>query len=76
MRTFRDRNGRRWQVAVGRESYGVRVLLFTPLGASGVRKLPLESRNSLDAGVELAALSVATLRDRLERSVPWDGSGD
>ena len=74
MRIFSDRQGRRWQVAVGKQSYGVRLLLFTPMRGRGVHQALLDSRNSLDANAELAALSDAQLRDQLARSVPWDGS--
>lgn len=72
MRTITDNGGTRWDVTVGRESYGIQVLLFSPQSSGGVRKAALEAGTRLAAERELAALSEPDLLDRLDRSQPWE----
>ncbi len=76
MRDITDDAGTRWTVTVGRESYGMQVLLFFPAGGVGVRKTPMMSDTRLDAARELADLGDDELREALERSTRWeDDSG-
>ena len=74
MRAFRDQNGRRWEVVVGHESYGIQVLLFLPEGGGEVRKTVMVSGTRLEAYRELDALTEAELRERLIRSQSWDSA--
>lgn len=72
MRTVTDNNGVNWTATVGRESYGMQVILFFPDDGSGVRKALMASDTRLDAHRELADLDEATLRERLAMSQPWE----
>ena len=72
MRTFDDETGRTWQAAVLEASYGVQVLLFSPLEGSEMQIVYLESQNALDAGQELEALTDDDLRSRLADSEDWE----
>ncbi|MCK8515500.1 hypothetical protein M0534_04015 [Methylonatrum kenyense] len=72
MRVFVDEQGRSWTASVGRESYGMLVVLLVPDGGSEVRKAMLAAETRLDAQQELQALSEGDLRDRLQVSVPWE----
>lgn len=75
MRDIADNEGRRWTAAVGRESYGMQVVLFVPVGGGGagdVRKAMLASDTRLDAQREFDALADDDLIDMLARSVPWE----
>jgi len=74
IRTIADDGGRSWDVTVGRESYGMQVLLFFPKDGGGVRKAMMAASTRLDADQELAGLDDAALRERLEQSVPWESS--
>jgi hypothetical protein len=69
MRRFLARDGSEWEAAVGRESWGTFVLLFT--GPTGPRKSLLASETQLEAQRELEEYSEDTLRERLARSEPW-----
>ncbi|MCP1673123.1 hypothetical protein J2T57_000215 [Natronocella acetinitrilica] len=73
MRAIIDADGREWSVTLGRESYGMQVLLFVAAGA-GVRKALLASDTRIDAQAELDQLTDAGLRERLAASVPWEDS--
>lgn len=72
MRTITDEQGRDWDVAVGRESYGMQVFLFIPKDGSGVRKALMTSDTRLDGERELDTLDQAALLERLGVSVPWE----
>lgn len=72
MRAFHDQQGRRWEAVVGRESYGIQVLLFLPAGGGEVRKAVMASSTRLEAHRELDALSDIELCERLARSQSWD----
>jgi|HigsolmetaAR203D_1030402.scaffolds.fasta_scaffold78596_1 hypothetical protein len=72
IRTIADDSGRQWDITVGRESYGMQMLLFFPKDGGGVRKAMMTSITRLDADRELAELDEATLRERLAQSVPWE----
>jgi hypothetical protein len=71
VRDFLDDMGRRWQVTVGKESWGTLVLLFTPAAGGDVRTSILAAETTLAANAELDALTDAELRDRLRDSRPW-----
>jgi hypothetical protein len=71
VRSFTDEAGRRWEVVLGKESWGTLVLLFTPTAGGDARTSVLSSETSFDANAELDALTDAQLRDRLRDSHPW-----
>lgn len=71
MRTIIDSAGRRWDVVLGKESYGTLVMLFSPRGGGEVRKSVLAAESTLEAEREMAALSDDDLREQLERASSW-----
>ncbi|MEO8560573.1 MAG: hypothetical protein ABI601_00765 [bacterium] len=71
MRPFDDDEGRHWQVALGKESWGTLVLLFTPAGAGESRTSVLSAETMLAANAELDAMTDDDLRARLRDSRPW-----
>jgi hypothetical protein len=74
MRRFRDRQGRAWDVVLGRASWGVHCALFVPVGTTDqpVRQAPLAAV-AFDAGMqELDALDDAGLQELLDRSTIKD----
>jgi hypothetical protein len=72
MRQITDAQGQEWDVTLGRESYGMQVLLFLRRGGGEVRKAMLAADTRVDAQAELEGLNDEDLRDRLGVSVPWD----
>ena len=71
MREFTDESGRRWQVTLGKESWGTLVLVFSPVGAGDSRTSILTAETSFDANAELDALTEDELRARLRDGRPW-----
>jgi hypothetical protein len=71
VRSFTDDAGNRWQVMIGKESWGTLVLLFSPESGSETRKSVLQSETMFDASAELDALTDEALRARLRDSDPW-----
>jgi hypothetical protein len=71
VRSFTDESGRRWQVVIGKESWGTLVLLFSPTDGGGARTSILAAETTFAANAELDALSDDQLRDRLRDSRPW-----
>lgn len=71
MRTVIDVNGLRWQVMIGKESWGTLVLLFSPADGSDARTSILSSETMLAANAELDALSDQELLERLRDGRPW-----
>lgn len=71
-RSITDSEGRQWDVTVGRESYGMQVLLFFPRFGGGTRKAMLASSTQIEALAELDGLDEITLRERLKISVAWE----
>lgn len=57
---------------MGRESYGIQVLLFLPEGGGDIRKAVMVSTTRLEAHRELDALSDTELCEHLGRSQSWD----
>jgi len=72
MRRFTDDDGQPWDAAIGRESWGTFVILFTPVSGGGSRKTMLGADAMLDAQQELDALDENELRQRLIASQPWE----
>ena len=71
MRSFDDRDGKVWEVSIGRESWGTIVLLFIPRGKGEVRKHMLAVESVLEGEQQLDAASDAELREHLAASQPW-----
>ena len=71
MRPLLDDAGRRWQVVLGKESWGTLVLIFTPEGVGDSRTSVLDSETMIAASAELDAMSDDDLRARLRDSRPW-----
>ncbi len=71
MRDFTDDAGARWQVMIGKESWGTLVLLFSPAHGGDARTSILAAETMFDASAVLGALSDDELRDRLRDSRPW-----
>lgn len=71
MRDFLDDAGRKWQVTLGKESWGTLVLLFTPESGADPRTSVLSSETMFDASAEMQALDDDALRERLRDSRPW-----
>jgi hypothetical protein len=71
VRSFTDDAGNRWQVMIGKESWGTLVLLFSPESGGEARKSVLQSETMFDANAELDALTDDALRARLRDSAPW-----
>ena len=65
MRELTDAEGRRWDVLVGRASWGTQVLLFSRRDAAETRSLPLGAETPMAAERELEAMSDEELRGRL-----------
>ena len=71
MRELTDDAGRRWQVTLGKESWGTLVLVFSPEGVGESRTSILTAETSFAANAELDALTDHELRARLRDSRPW-----
>ena len=71
MRTFTDESGARWEVFLGKASWGTLILLFSPIGGGGTRASILHAETTFAANAELDALTDDDLRVRLRDSQPW-----
>jgi hypothetical protein len=71
VRTFTDDAGSRWEVTLGKESWGTLVALFTRAGGGDASTSILAAETMFDASAELDALSDDALRERLRDSRPW-----
>jgi hypothetical protein len=71
VRSFLDDAGRRWDVVLGKASWGTLVLIFTPIEGGDARTSVLAAETSFDANAELDALTDDALRERLRDSRPW-----
>lgn len=71
MRSFTDDAGARWQVMIGKESWGTLVLVFSPESGGAARTSILNAETMLLASAELDALPDDSLRARLRDSRPW-----
>ena len=66
---FEDKEGRVWDVALGRESWGVVCALFVPQVGAGVRQLHLSEVTERDAHATLDQLGPAAWQELLEKSL-------
>lgn len=71
MRSFVDQEGRRWQAVVGKESYGMLVVLFSQDESREVLRSTLRAATRIEAESELAELTEVELRERLAAAEPW-----
>ena len=77
MERFTDRDGREWDVVLGRESWGASVALFVPRTAAGmaIRQTALSASSHDAAARELSSLDRAALQALLDRSsIKQEGS--
>lgn len=73
MRQMLDAEGRRWDVLVGRESWGSFFAIFVPRGGeAGPRQALLRGASNADAVRELDALDDAGLVQLFNESEPKD----
>jgi hypothetical protein len=72
VRSFIDEAGRTWEVAVGKESWGTLVLLFSPRAGGDARTSVLAAETAFAANAEVDALTDEELRERLRDSRPWN----
>lgn len=72
MRRYTDRLGRRWDIVIGRESFGALLALFVPVGGNdeGPRQVALVSDSRVGADAELDAMQGPQLDGLFERSEP------
>jgi hypothetical protein len=71
VRSFLDDAGRRWEVVLGKASWGTLVLIFSPIEGGDARTSVLAAETSFDANAELDVMTDDTLRERLRDSHPW-----
>lgn len=75
MRRFEDDDGRRWDVVLGRESWGGLHVLFVPAGGDReepVRQAALDAAGRVEAETALARMDDDDLERLFERSEPKD----
>jgi hypothetical protein len=72
MRRFTDRDGTRWDVVLGRESWGSLLALFVPAAEGAVRQAPLQASAYDAATQELNDLDEDALQALLDQSLPKD----
>ncbi|MGH7552144.1 MAG: hypothetical protein ACREMQ_03855 [Longimicrobiales bacterium] len=73
MRAFVDQKGIRWDVVLGRESWGALYALFVPSTAGPVRQTLLAAEDRLDAQRHLDEMDESGLQELLNRSEPKEG---
>ena len=73
MRTIIDATGARWDVLVGRESWGTLLLLFSPREGGDTRQAVLAAETPTAAERELDDLSDDRLREMLAGATVWGG---
>ena len=76
VRTFDDKDGTRWQAAVLDASYGVILLVFSPLHGDAIRRSQLQVVNLAEGLDWIAAADEDALRAQLGVADPWDPSRD
>lgn len=72
MRTFTDKDGRRWQAALLEASYGNILLTFNPFDDNTVSQVQIDADNMVEAGHKLYAFEEAQLQELLAKARPWD----
>lgn len=71
MWTFRDEEGRKWEMVVGRESWGGFVVLFIPEdGDPGIRQTAVEASSQGEANRRVDELGRGGWLNLLDRSRP------
>ncbi len=70
MRSIDDSAGVTWDVAVGKESYGSMVLLFSRRGSREMRRVSIEANSRLEAERMLSAYDAQALRSKLDAAAP------
>jgi hypothetical protein len=74
MRRFEDTHGRRWDVVLGRESWGALYALFVPLGHDEAIRQTLLNAVAYDAAQhELDAMPASELATLFQRSTIKEG---
>ena len=68
MRRFTDRRGDRWDVVLGRESWGALYALFVPGGNAPIRQAPLAASAYDQAMQQLDAMDEQELQRLLDGS--------
>lgn len=76
MLSLTDEHGNRWQVIVGKESFGNMVLLFSRLDSDIVLSHAVAENSRLEAERSLRDMEVGELRRLLRHAVPWKGTAD
>lgn len=56
LRTFEDEEGLRWEVVLGRESWGALYAILVPSGGREIRQAPLRAEGWVEASRELEEL--------------------
>ncbi len=73
MRRFRDREGRDWDVVLGRESWGGLLALFVPVAGGAVMQARLRSDGYDAAWHELDTMEEAALHELLRGASEKEG---
>lgn len=71
MRSFDDARGQHWQAALIEASFGNVLMIFSRIGADGVRHVALETANVAEAEAMLAEIDDTRLRELLKQAKPW-----
>lgn len=74
MRTFNDKDGRRWQAALLEASYGYVLLTFNPFDGDGISQVQMEADTLVEADGMLRAYDEGQLQELLSKARPWDSS--
>lgn len=67
---FEDQTGAEWDAVLGRESWGVLVVLLVPAAGGPARQTPLPGSDERVAHATLNALEPPEWQDLLDRSQP------
>ena len=74
MRTFNDKDGRRWQAALLEASYGYVLLTFNPFDGDGISQVQMDADTLFEADGLLRGYAESELQELLARARPWDQS--
>ncbi|HET9047769.1 MAG TPA: hypothetical protein VFN29_02225 [Chiayiivirga sp.] len=72
MRSFEDPHGQTWQAALLDASYGVVLLIFSPMHAGELRRYAMPSENLAQAQDALVAMEPEALHRLLAEAEVWD----
>lgn len=76
MLTMTDEQGNRWDVAVGRASFGSLAFLFSRPGSDKVFHHPVTASSRLEAERALRDMGAGDLRSLLHKASPWTGKAE